>query len=66
MEKEKATEFHLHALDCLRFAERIADPKQKLILLLIAKAWLLLARFIEKSHLADAEASWPDDLPRGD
>jgi hypothetical protein len=59
MRLERATEYHFHAADCVRFAKRAANPQQRLILLIIAKAWLHLARLIEKSN-PDADASWRD------
>ena len=63
---ERATEYSFHAADCLRFANRAANPQQRLILVIIAKAWLRLARLIEKSDPVDADASWLDDLPGED
>jgi hypothetical protein len=59
---ERATEYRFHAADCLRFAKRAAHPQQRLILLIIAKAWLRLARLIEHSDLVEADASWLDNL----
>ncbi len=61
MEREKAAEYRLNAAGCIGFAERISDPRQKLILLVVAKAWLVLAKFVEQNNLADVDA-----LPRGD
>jgi len=63
---ERATEYSFHAADCLRFAKRAANPQQRLILLIIAKAWLRLARSIELSDRVDADASWLDNLLGGD
>ena len=63
MEREKATEYRHNAEDCIAFAEGTSDPEQKLILLLVAKAWLVLARFIETSDLVAADMLAPDNPP---
>lgn len=60
MEREKPTEYRLNAADCYRFAQRVASPQQRMVLLLIARSWLLLAKFIEKRRRVDADASWRD------
>jgi hypothetical protein len=61
MEREKPTEYRLNAADCFRFAQRVANPQQRQVLLIVARAWLLLARFIEKRRrLVDADTSWRD------
>ena len=39
----------------------MSDPEAKLILLLFAKAWLALAKFVETSNLAAADL-WPPDM----
>ncbi len=63
MEREKAAEYRLNAADCISFAERISDLQQKLILLVVAKAWLVLARFVEQNNLSDVDAFPRDDPP---
>jgi hypothetical protein len=52
MLRESARDCRLHAEDCIGFAERMSDPQQKSILLLVAKAWLVLATFTEMMNFA--------------
>jgi len=63
MLRERAEECRLHAEDCIGFAERMSDPQQRLIMLLVAKAWLVLARFIETSNFAAADVVPPGNPP---
>jgi hypothetical protein len=58
MQREKAQEYRIRAADCIGVAARMSDPEQKLILLLFAKAWLALAKFIETRNPAAADI-WP-------
>ena len=65
MPQERTEECRLHAEDCIAVAERISDPQQKMVLLLLAKAWLVLARFIETSNFAAADVVPPGNPPMG-
>ena len=61
MRQERAQECRIRAADCIGVAARMSDPEAKLILLLFAKAWLALAKFVETSNLAAADL-WPPDM----
>jgi len=63
MPQERTEECRLHAEDCIAVAERMSDPQQKTVLLLLAKAWLVLARFVEVSNLVTADILPPGKPP---
>jgi hypothetical protein len=41
----------------------MSNPEQKLIMLLVAKAWLVVASFVEMSRFAAADMLPPDNPP---
>ena len=63
MRREQVEEYRHHAEDCVRIAEQMSDSQPRLILLLVAKAWLVLARFIETSDFVEGEMVHPGDPP---
>jgi len=63
MPRESAKDCRLHAEDCIGLAERTPDPQQRLILLLVAKAWLVLASFIETINFAAVDMLPPGNPP---
>jgi hypothetical protein len=44
-----ATRYRLHAADCIRLAQSIAEAAGKLSLLDMAQAWIVLAKQAEKN-----------------
>ena len=63
MLQERAEECRRHAKDCIALAERMSDPQRKMFFLLLAKAWLVLAKFVEVSNLVAADMSPPGKPP---
>jgi hypothetical protein len=46
-------EYRRHAAECLLLADDISDPKNKLLLVAMAQAWLRLARRAEENLTPD-------------
>jgi hypothetical protein len=49
--EEVVAAYHLHAAHCTEIAEHTSDPKNRLILLRMAAAWLTLAEQANKNSL---------------
>ena len=49
-------EYRHHAADCLRIADDIADPQNKMQLIAMAQAWLKLAQKAEEGRVP--ESGW--------
>ena len=49
-------EYRRHASECLRIAEHVTDPKERLLLIDMAQTWLRLAREAEKSGTPQPQA----------
>ena len=47
--EEVVAVYHLHAANCTDIARRTSDPKNRLVLLQMAAAWLKLAEQVEKN-----------------
>jgi hypothetical protein len=47
--EEVVAVYHLHAANCTDIARRTSDPKNRLVLLQMAAAWLKLAEQAEKN-----------------
>ncbi len=45
---EKIAVYRLYAAECAEIAQKVSDPKQKLVLLNMAHSWLALANLAEK------------------
>ena len=45
--------YRRHAAECLRIAEVVTDPQNRILLIHMAQAWLLLAQQIEKNRASD-------------
>jgi hypothetical protein len=46
-------EYRRHAVECLLLEDEISDPKNKLLLVAMAQAWLKLARRAEENLTPD-------------
>ena len=46
-------EYRRHAVECLLLADEISDPKNKLLLVAMAQAWLKLAQRAEENLTPD-------------
>ena len=53
--RERPATYRLHAAHCMEIAARTADTENKLMLLNMARAWLLLAEKAEKSSKTTQE-----------
>jgi hypothetical protein len=49
--EEVVAAYHLHAAHCAEIAENTSDPKNRLVLLQMAVAWLKLAEQAQKNSL---------------
>jgi hypothetical protein len=60
-------EYRRHAAECLRIAEVVTDPQNRILLIHMAQTWLLLAQQIEKNRASNTvyEPSLPKTQSSG-
>ncbi len=56
--------YRRHAAECLQIAEAVTDPQNRILLIHMAQAWLLLAQQIEKNRASNTVYEPPSPPPR--
>jgi hypothetical protein len=49
MSAEPAERYRTYAAECIAIAQRLEDPAERLSLIVIAGAWMVLAEYAERS-----------------